>query len=95
MIICQSPDHYNQLLENDEEGLCKLIGGGKQQIEPIIDIDQCNTDIYIEAFETDLSLIFPNKLINGFKRPPRPHNGKMKYLYRIYVQDVGISYINP
>ena len=50
LIICESLDNYNQLLENDKEGLCELIGGENQQIKPIIDIDQYNTDIDIEAF---------------------------------------------
>ncbi len=65
MIICKSPEHYNQLLENDKEGLSKSIGGENQQIKPIIDIDQCYNDIDIEAFETYLNVIFPNKLIKG------------------------------
>ncbi len=56
-------EHYNQLLENDKEGLCELIGGENQQIKPIIDIDQYNTDIDIEAFKSDINLIFPNKAI--------------------------------
>ena len=94
LIICESPENYNQLLENDKEGLCELIGGENQQIKPIIDIDQYNTDIDIEAFKADLNVIFPNKAIKSCKRPPRPYNGKMKYSYRIYVQGVRISYIN-
>ena len=94
LIICESPEEYNQLLENDKEGLCELIGGKNQQIKPIIDIDQYNTDIDIEAFETDLNVIFPNKEIKYCKRKPRQYNGKMKYSYRIYVQDVRISYTN-
>ncbi len=61
LIICESPENYNQLLENDKDGLCELIGGENQQIKPIIDIDQYNTDIDIEAFKTDLNVIFPNK----------------------------------
>ena len=63
-------------------------------IKPIIDIDQYNTDIDIEAFKTDLNVIFPNKEIKYCKRKPRPYNGRMKYSYRVYVQDVRISYIN-
>jgi hypothetical protein len=51
LIICESPGHYNQLLENDKEGLCELIGGENQQIKPIIDIDQYNTDIDNEALK--------------------------------------------
>jgi hypothetical protein len=94
LIICESPENYNQLLENDKEGLCELIGGENQQIKPIIDIDQYNTDIDIEAFKTDLNVIFPNKEIKYCKRKPRPYNGRMKYSYRVYVQDVRISYIN-
>jgi hypothetical protein len=94
LIICESPENYNELLENDKEGLCELIGGKNQQIKPIIDIDQYNTDIDIEAFETDLNVIFPNKEIKYCKRKPRQYNGKMKYSYRIYVQDVRISYTN-
>ena len=94
LIICESPEEYNQLLENDKEGLCELIGGKNQQIKPIIDIDQYNTDIDIEAFKTDLNEIFPNKEFKYCKRKPRPYNGKMKYSYRVYVQDVRISYIN-
>jgi len=94
LIICESPEEYNQLLENDEEGLCELIGGENQQIKPIIDIDQYNTDIDIEEFKTDLNEIFPNKEIKSCKRKPRPYNGKMKYSYRVYVQGVRISYIN-
>ena len=63
LIICESPENYNELLENDKEGLCELIGGENQQIKPIIDIDQYNTDIDIEAFKSDLNLIFQiNKL---------------------------------
>lgn len=94
LIICESPENYNQLLENDTEGLCELIGGKNQQIKPIIDIDQFNTDIDIEAFKTDLNEIFPNKKIKSCKRKPRPYNGRMKYSYRVYVQGVRISYIN-
>ena len=94
MIICESPEHYNQLLEDDKKGLCELIGGENQQIKPIIDIDQYNTDIDIEAFKTDLNVIFPNKAIKYCKRNPRPYNGKMKYSYRVYIQDVRISYLN-
>jgi hypothetical protein len=94
LIICESPENYNQLLENDTKGLCELIGGKNQQIKPIIDIDQFNTDIDIEAFKTDLNEIFPNKEIKYCKRKPRPYNGRMKYSYRVYVQDVRISYIN-
>jgi hypothetical protein len=94
LIICESPENYNQLLENDTEGLCELIGGEHQQIKPIIDIDQYKTDIDIEAFKTDLNVIFPNKEIKYCKRNPRPYNGRMKYSYRVYVQDVRISYIN-
>jgi hypothetical protein len=94
LIICESPDNYNQLLENDTKGLCELIGGKNQQIKPIIDIDQYNTDVDIEAFKIDLNVIFPNKEIKYCKRKPRPYNGRMKYSYRLYVQDVRISYIN-
>jgi hypothetical protein len=94
LIICESPENYNQLLENVTKGLCELIGGKNQQIKPIIDIDQFNTDIDIEAFKTDLNEIFPNKEIKYCKRKPRPYNGKMKYSYRVYIQDVRISYLN-
>ena len=94
LIICESPESYNQLLENDKKGLCELIGGENQQIKPIIDIDQYNTDIDIEAFKTDLNVIFPNKVIKCCNRKPRPYNGKMKYSYRVYVQNVRISYLN-
>lgn len=94
MIICESAEHYNQLLENDKEGLCELIGGKNQQIKPIIDIDQYYNDIDINAFITDLNEIFPNKDIKYCKRDPRPYNGKMKYSYRVYIQDVRISYLN-
>ncbi len=90
----RSPEHYNQLLENDKERLCELICGESHQFKPIIDLDQYNTDIDIEAYKTDLNVIFQNKSIRGLKRPPRPYNGKMKYSYRIYVQDVRISYFN-
>jgi hypothetical protein len=38
LIICESQETYNQLLENDKKGLCELIGGENQQIKPIIDI---------------------------------------------------------
>ena len=69
LIICQSPEHYNQLLENDEEGLCELIGGENQQIKPTIDIDQYIIDI--NAFITDLNEIFPNKDIKYCRRDPR------------------------
>jgi hypothetical protein len=94
LIICESPETYNQLLENDKKGLCELIGGENQQIKPIIDIDQYHTDIDIEAFKTDLNVIFPNKAIKCCNRKPRPYNGKMKYSYRVYVQNVRISYLN-
>ena len=94
LIICESPETYNQLLENDKKGLCKLIGGENQQIKPIIDIDQYYNDIDINAFITDLNEIFPNKSIKCCNRKPRPYNGKMKYSYRVYVQNVRISYIN-
>ena len=87
-------ENYNQLLENDKERLCELIGGENQQIKPIIYIDQYDTDIDIEAFKADLNVIFPNKAIKYCKRQPRPYNGKMNYSYRIYVQGVRISYIN-
>ena len=94
LIVCESPENYNELLENDKKGLCELIGGENQQIKPIIDIDQYNTDIDIEAFKTDLNVIFPNKAIKFCKRNPRPYNGKMKQSYRVYIQDVRISYLN-
>ena len=90
MIICESPEHYNQLLENDKEGLCELISG-KNQIKPIIDMDQnCN----VNAFINDLNEFFPNKDIKYCKRNPRPFTGKMKFSYRVYIQDVRISYLN-
>ncbi len=73
LIICQSLEHYNQLLEDDEEGLCELIGGENQQIKPIIDIDQYIIDIDINAFITDLNEISPNKDIKYCRRDPRPY----------------------
>ena len=63
MLICESPKHYNQFLENDREGLCETKGGEDKQIKPITDIVQFNTDTDIEAFKTDLNVMFPNKAI--------------------------------
>ncbi len=57
-------------------------------------IDQYINDIDINAFTTDLNEIFPNKDIKYCRRDRRPYNGRMKYSYRVYVQDVRISYIN-
>ncbi len=79
LIICESPENYNQMLEIDKERFCELIGGENQQIKPVIDIHQYNTDVDIEAFKTDLNVIFPKKEIKYCKRKPRSYNGKMKY----------------
>ena len=94
LIICESEEQYNQLLANDTEGLVELIGGESQQIKPILDIDQYLVDIDINALIADINIIFPNKEIKYNRRPPRPYNGRMKYSYRLYIQDVRISYIN-
>lgn len=94
LIICESQEEYNELLENDKEGLCELIGGENQQIKPIIDVDQFVDDIDINALIADINNIFPNKKVKYCGRKPRPYNGKMKYSYRFYIQDIRISFIN-
>ncbi len=36
LIICQSPEHYNQLLGYDKEGLCELIGGENNKLNQLL-----------------------------------------------------------
>ena len=58
------------------------------------EVDQELNSLDINALIADLNSIFPNKKVKCSNRKPRPYNGRMKYSYRVYVQDVRISYIN-
>ena len=88
---CTTIDGYKKHLINNPS-MCESIGGFKQKIKPVFDIDAYDNDINIESIKTQINKLFPNKEINYASRKPRLDTKKdqIKYSYRFYVNGVKI-----
>lgn len=85
---CKSETDYMKYLK-DNPDMCEVIGGYKQYIKPVFDVDAYNIDIDIDEVKKDINKIFPEKSIYYAKREPRQFKDKgLKYSYRFYVDGV-------
>lgn len=86
---CPNEEKYLEYLKTHEL-TCEIIGATYQQIKPVFDVDALDVDINVDDYINKFNTIFPDKNISFMKRKPREHNGKIKYSYRFYVNDVRI-----
>jgi hypothetical protein len=91
---CKTEKEYRSYIKDHPDAV-ESIGKEGQLVKPIFDIDAYITNIDIEAFKTDLNILYPNKEINYLNRGARediPEEGKpskgIKYSYRFYVDGV-------
>lgn len=88
--LCDNEEGYMKHLKKNPD-MVELIGGFKQQIKPVFDIDDYN-NIDINLFINDLCTVFPNKKINWGMRNARQYKDKgIKYSYRVYVDGVRMT----
>jgi len=89
---CDNEEEYQAIVKKTKDA-CESVGIVGQQTKPYFDIDSYS-EISINDEIMRIQQAFKNKKINYAMREPRAFNGKMKYSYRIYVDDVRIKAIN-
>lgn len=98
VIKCETEEEYKKAIKSM---VCpaEVIGGEDQYIKPIIDVDAYDNDIDVKFYIDKLKKIMKAVLKEDFPieyayREPRMYNGKMKYSYRIYIQNLSMKVLN-
>lgn len=98
IIECDTEEQYMNAIKK-MKCPAEVIGGEDQYIKPIIDIDAYGTDIDIKANIKLLQKLLKAVLKEDFTikyayREPRMYNDKMKYSYRLYIQNIRMKIAN-
>lgn len=87
---CKTKKEYKTYLKTNPDAV-EIIGGFKQQIKPVFDIDAYINDINKDEVIKLILSLFPDKKIVYASRIPRETDKGLKYSYRFYVLGVRIT----